>query len=140
MTEQSEKVPFLESTVAIVLAMIFFFPVGFFLLWRQPTWESNKKIKFAAAGCIWALVLMISPSSPVSAPASPETVETTTPDSSSNDAYIHQARRQALERTSTSAPDQWDRAKAASRSAGNGSSNDAGIKALEDARKSLGYD
>ena len=44
MTEQTQTTG--RSTTAIVLALIFFFPLGFYWVYNQPGWSVGKKWLF----------------------------------------------------------------------------------------------
>ena len=55
--QTSDEPKISESTTGIVLALIFFFPLGFYWLWKQPDWPSGKRRAFAVSGIIWVTVL-----------------------------------------------------------------------------------
>ena len=55
MTEEN-KSRWYQNGFVIVLLIIFFFPIGLFLMWRQPNW--NKKIKWGIIGFFGLMFLL----------------------------------------------------------------------------------
>ena len=129
--EQASSEPKIsESTTGIVLVLIFFFPLGFYWIWKQPTWTTNKRSKFAIAGFVWVVMLGVLNPPEQDKP----TPETTTPTPRSSTQRWTQPTF-SPEGTGDKYDREAARLKARSRSAGNGSLNDDGIQRLMDAAR-----
>lgn len=141
-----------ESTTGIVLALIFFFPLGLYWMWKFPNWPTRNK--WAVTGGI-AVLLLIGAFTDDGQQAEPQTDDVTTTvsakpagkdkQSPANTTRIPRTPSQRATQptytpnSTSNTGDKYDREaarlKARSRSAGNGSLNDEGIQRLMDASR-----
>lgn len=60
----SNNIKWYEKTPAIVLLLIFFFPVGLYLMWKYTNWAKGAKIGVSALAGIVVIAALASPSTP----------------------------------------------------------------------------
>ncbi len=54
-----EKVKRFYKNIAIILLLIFLFPIGLFLMFKKSTWSKKSKIVVTSAGSVFVVLLMI---------------------------------------------------------------------------------
>lgn len=59
MNTETKQDPWHQKTTPIVLLIIFFFPVGLFLLWKHPTWTTKTKQISTGVFCAFLVIGLI---------------------------------------------------------------------------------
>jgi len=69
--------PWHRRTVSIVLLLIFFFPVGLFLLWMRPDWSVKRRGIISAVVGIVVIIALVSPNPPPTTTTNATTISPT---------------------------------------------------------------
>lgn len=51
-------VPWKESPIIVGLMLVFFFPLGLWLVWKHPTWGRPREATWTAAWAVWAAIIL----------------------------------------------------------------------------------